>query len=72
MNFSKGRIMVMNKFISLDKFYESRLSGLKAVDPKEMGVACDVGITENRKPSQISKKDAQKWTSYWLSIGRQR
>lgn len=33
----------MKKFISLDKFYESRLSGLKDVDPKEMGVACDVG-----------------------------
>ena len=43
MNFSKGRIMVMKRFMSLDKFYESRLYGLKDVDPMEMGVACDVG-----------------------------
>jgi hypothetical protein len=42
-HFSKGRIMVMKKFMPLDEFYDSRLSGLKDVDPKEMGVACDVG-----------------------------
>ena len=43
MNFSKGGIMVMKKFKSLEKFYDSRLHGLEDVDPKEMGVACDVG-----------------------------